>query len=337
MVNREKFFNISHDIFCILDHSGNFKEVNPSFTKVLAYRREEILDQSFLHLVHPEDKAVTKAEYEAVVYGIRNKIIANRLKDKSGYYHWISWSSIVFDKSGFYYVAGQNISENIQLQEALSQQQRLSQQRITKAIIQTQEKERSEISRELHDNVNQVLTTIKLLLTLCRSNELPLTETLDKVIGLQQNAINEIRTLSKRLSAPSLGSLKLEDSISDLVNAMRETNRINIALNTSGIDGLDLEPDVHLAVYRIMQEQFTNILKHAAATEVIITLDFSEGALMVVVTDNGVGFDPKDVYNGIGLTNMRTRAESVGGAFTIKSAPGQGSTLVVRIPLERED
>lgn len=213
MVNRERFFNISHDLFCILDSSGHFKEVNPSFTNLQEYQKEEVLDKSFLQLVHPEDQEITKAEYEAVIYGIRNKILTNRLIDKSGFYHWISWSSIVYDESGFFYAAGQNITEKMRLQQALSQQRLESQQRITKAIIQTQEKERSEISRELHDNVNQVLTTIKLLLSLCRSNELPVAETLDKAIGLQQNAINEIRALSKRLSAPSLGSLKLEDSI----------------------------------------------------------------------------------------------------------------------------
>lgn len=66
-------------------------------------------------------------------------------------------------------------------------------------------------------------------------------------------------------------------------------------------------------------------------------LDFTEGILTVTVSDNGVGFDPSQVYEGIGLTNMRTRAESVGGDFTIKSAPGEGSTLIIRIPLERED
>lgn len=333
MHNKETFFNISHDLLCILDRQGYYTDVNPSFLSLLGFTKNEVLGHQFTNFIHPEDIAPTQQTYEQATKGRHNRIIENRYRSKDGLYYWISWSSIVVDESGFFYAAGQNITEQKRLQEALARQQQESQRKLTKAIIQTQEKERAQISRELHDNVNQVLTTVKLLMELCRDGQVNREETLNRAIKLQQEIICEIRSLSKRLSAPSLGKIRLQDSVEELVNSIAETNRLNITLDTSGIEGLEVEEEVHLAVYRILQEHFTNIIKHAAASHVNAVLDFAENELILEVKDDGVGFDPASRSGGMGITNMKTRAESVNGTFSIKSAPGTGCLLTVHLPI----
>jgi signal transduction histidine kinase len=200
-------------------------------------------------------------------------------------------------------------------------------------VIATQERERTQISRELHDNVNQVLTTVKLFLEVCRDEPQRSNELLAKALGLQKTVINEIRDLAKRLSAPTLGNIKLYDSICELIQLFKETNTLDIIIDVNGIEELDVEQEVHLAVYRILQEQLTNVLKHAAASKADVSLDFNEGQLKMVIRDDGKGFNIAVKSSGIGLHNMKSRAETVGGLLSLQSAPGTGTELRLTIPL----
>ena len=180
---------------------------------------------------------------------------------------------------------------------------------------------------------NQVLTTVKLYQELCLSGIGSSEELITKSIQLLQESINEIRSLSKRLSAPTLGKIKLKDSLNELVDAIAATNRIQIEVDTSQIDNLDVGQDVHLALYRIMQEHLTNILKHASAEQVFITMTLEEGELVLKIMDDGKGFDIRQKRNGIGISNMTTRAESVQGRLVVNSAPGMGCVLMAYIPV----
>jgi PAS domain S-box-containing protein len=337
MAEQNTFFNISHDLFCIVDRKGYYKLLNPAMIKLLAYPEAELLQHPFTYFLHPEDVAKTKREYEEVMQGKRNRVVDNRFRSSDGRYHWLSWSTIVQDEGGLIYAAAQNITERKRLEKALKKEKHESQQRLMRAVISTQEQERTQISRELHDNVNQVLTTIKLIIELCRDGLQRSKDLLEKALGLQQVVIDDIRRLSKRLSAPSLGNIKLCDSVRELVQLFKETDTIDIRLDVDGIEELELAQEVHLAVYRILQEQLTNISKHAAASELAITLDFVEGRLMMVIQDNGKGFNTAAKTNGIGLHNMKIRAESIGGILSLRSAPDSGTELVLSIPLLDEE
>ncbi len=330
------FFHIAHDLFCILDEHGFYKRVNPAFLKLLGYTEDELVKHPFTYYLHPDDVAATTKEFEAASQGRRNQVVENRFRNKDGAYHWTSWSTIVQDEAGVFYSVGQNITMHKQLQEALHSEQEASQKRITKAIILTQERERSQISRELHDNVNQVLTSVKLYLELCQDSSPNTKELLQRSIQLQQTVISEIRSLSKRLSSPSLGNIRLCDSIRELVQVFSEINIIAIELNTEEIEELEVNQEVHLAVYRILQEQLTNIYKHSEANRVIINLDFVGGILIMLVQDNGKGFDSTVKTSGIGIQNMHTRAQSVGGFLLIRSTKGAGTEIQLHIPLMNE-
>lgn len=203
---------------------------------------------------------------------------------------------------------------------------------ITEAVIQAQESERSLIGLELHDNINQVLTTVKLL------NEMVLAEVGDPKILLPrasqylQDCIKEIRSLSKRLWAPTLGKISLEESVNDLVESINLTSKVKVTSEISGLDNQLLTKNLHIGIYRILQEQLNNVLKHANASEVFVQLEHNAGKLRLSIEDNGKGFVVHDNKSGIGLMNMQTRAENLNGTFNLESKPGQGCKVEVVVP-----
>ncbi|MBB1284300.1 sensor histidine kinase [Flavisolibacter sp. BT320] len=225
------------------------------------------------------------------------------------------------------------LNEEIRQQKAAREIEAKQQHKlITEAVIQAQESERSLIGLELHDNINQVLTTVKL------HNEMLLEGIgdpkviLPRTLNYLQNCINEIRGLSKRLSAPTLGNISLEESVKDLIDSINLTSKVRIQRQITGLETVSLSQDMHIGIYRILQEQLNNVLKHAEATEVTIQLERRENILRLCIADNGKGFQPHGSKNGIGLMNMRTRAENLSGTFEVNSKPGQGCQVEVVVP-----
>ena len=231
-----------------------------------------------------------------------------------------------------YFAVSINVTERRRLQEQLLREQKQRQQVVTAATIRAQEDERARVGRELHDNVNQVLTTVKLYLELC-CDGLGNGELMRKSVELIQGSIDEIRSLSRRLSSPTRGGLTLADSVRELLHSVGETNRISFALQLEDVEGLEVEQDLNLAVYRILQEQLTNILKHAGARHVQVCLGLKKRDLVLCVADDGQGFDTARKSRGVGFAHIQARTESLGGTLTLDSAPGKGCRLEVRFPL----
>lgn len=225
------------------------------------------------------------------------------------------------------------LNEEIKRQRAAREQQaKEHHKQITEAVIKAQEKERSVIGLELHDNINQVLTTVKLQNEMVLEGIAEPKAILPRSTAYLQSCINEIRSLSKRLSAPTLGKISLEESVKDLVDSINETSKVKITRQISGLDNELLKQDLHIGVYRILQEQLNNVLKHADATEVLVKLERLEGKLHLLVADNGKGFVVQGQKQGIGLVNMQTRAENLNGTFELTTRPGKGCRVKVVLP-----
>ena len=155
-----------------------------------------------------------------------------------------------------------------------------------------------------------------------------------KSITMMQSAIDEIRKLSKRLSVSFVNTTALEDAIKELIETVAASNQLTITFHNESFTSPHKNEPIKLAVYRILQEHLTNVVKHAEARHVEVTLRQSEYKLTLIVVDEGKGFDTTKKSEGIGLRNMRSRAESLMGIFTIDSEPGKGSTLFVQLPLQ---
>jgi PAS domain S-box-containing protein len=232
-----------------------------------------------------------------------------------------------------FFIIMKDITEKKKLEDQLNHEKEESRKLITVAAIQAQEHERSQIGKELHDNVNQVLTTVKLYSELCRDGIANSHELLDKSILLLNDSIQEIRSLSNRLSAPSIGKLRLKDSIKDLVETIAATKKLSIRLHTINIGRLNASPELHLSIYRILQEHLTNILKHSSAQSAEVLIKKINNNILITVSDDGKGFDVKKKKKGIGIINMTSRAENLNGTLEIISKPGKGCKLIVNLPV----
>ncbi|RYZ22306.1 MAG: hypothetical protein EOO16_09745 [Chitinophagaceae bacterium] len=214
-------------------------------------------------------------------------------------------------------------------------EQRRMQRQLTQQIIAAQERERETIGRELHDNVNQVLTTVKLYLELVQSEPAQAPRLLPRAVVYLQQCISGIRNLSRELSAPTLGTRKLVDSVGALVEMVTEGGQLAIRFDHQHYHRA-LPKEQKLALYRIIQEQLNNIQKHAQASEVTIDLGQTDTDTVLRVTDNGRGFNPSARRGGMGLNNIRSRARALGGSLRVESAPGKGCSLQVTLPIPPE-
>ncbi|HET9826844.1 MAG TPA: PAS domain-containing protein [Chitinophagaceae bacterium] len=228
--------------------------------------------------------------------------------------------------------AMQDITEQRQLQLQLKKEEQRRKAEIMKAIIDAQEKERYEISHELHDNVSQILTTCKLLLD-AAITEHGKNKYVEQSRQNLQKAIDEIRSLSHRLNPATLQYIGLRGAIDDLVTNINNAGKVHISFSSSLQPGTKISEDVQLAVFRIVQEQVTNVLKHSDADTVSIILNEIAGELKLTISDDGKGHDLQIKKHGLGLKNIFNRAEFYKGTTEIFSEPGKGFTLQVQIPL----
>jgi PAS domain S-box-containing protein len=231
--------------------------------------------------------------------------------------------------------AAQDITERKRLEHILIHQELERQKAINQATVETQEQERGEIGKELHDNVNQVLTTTKLYLELASSNAELKDELINKSTKNIVNVINEIRQLSRSLMDPSIGDLGLVDSIHDLVGNINLTRKLHVTLVVDdSIDPL-LSKNQKLTTFRIIQEALNNAIRHAKATTVNIDISKKEDAIEMMIKDDGIGFNPQTIKKGAGLKNIQNRVYLIDGTHSIESQPEQGCTLIINFPIHQ--
>jgi two-component system sensor histidine kinase UhpB len=225
--------------------------------------------------------------------------------------------------------AMQDVTEQRTFQQQLIEQKIQHTHEMTQSIINAHEAERKKLAEELHDNVNQLLGVVKLYVGYAQSDPSVKNDVLKKSAEYLDLVIKEIRQLSKSLSPATLTLNGLMASISDLIDSIEQAMDIVIDLDASSFDEQLLSPSKQLMTYRIIQEQLNNVLKHSKANHVLIQLKQTNGILYLVINDNGIGFDEKQVQHGMGLNNIRSRLEVVKGNMQIQSQPGKGCTLAI--------
>jgi PAS domain S-box-containing protein len=229
-----------------------------------------------------------------------------------------------------------DITERKKMKARLEMEQMRHQRELTKQIIIAQENEREAIGYELHDNVNQILTTAKLYLetSILNKNEESFS-LVEKSLGFIQSCIIEIRDLSHALSSPTLGTKSLVDSICSLLDHISTCTGLDIKFCHHDYTR-ELAKEHSLAIYRIVQEQLNNIVKHSSASFVSVVLKEDETGTILEIKDDGIGFDPAKKHKGIGLNNISSRVKAFNGHMSIHSSPGNGCRLSIRVPFNEE-
>jgi two-component system NarL family sensor kinase len=209
------------------------------------------------------------------------------------------------------------------------------------AMIEGQECERKRIAEDLHDRLGIMLSTIKLHFSSIRSdikeNLAPSLQQSDIAEKLLDEACTEVRQIAHSMASGVLAQSGLLVALSDLNDAIEKSRKIKFALETHGLEDR-LEASIEIAVYRVLQELIGNVLKHAEASEVTVSLNRYEDRLNIIVEDNGKGFGPEggELNKGMGLKNVSVRVQKLQGEMTMDSKEGRGTTVIIDIPLNTD-
>jgi signal transduction histidine kinase len=211
-------------------------------------------------------------------------------------------------------------------------------QRLSSQLLTAQEEERRSIARELHDEVGQVLTAIKVELSLAQhaveaAGAPP--NLLEDARSITDSALHTVRDLSHLLHPALLDDLGLSAAVAWYIKGFSRRHALDVELLQGGMDGR-LAPEVESAAYRIIQEALTNVARHAAATSCRVDLRRLPNTLLVTIADDGVGFDtaaaPPAATHGLGLISIRERVSQLGGTLRLETATGMGVHLTVELP-----
>ena len=204
-------------------------------------------------------------------------------------------------------------------------------------LINAHEQERMRLSRELHDNVGQLVALLSVELELLRqqlrTSAPPVHAQFAKLFAHASELGSDLHRLSHELHPARLEHLGLEESIRSVCEEFAGARQIALHLEISDVSA-GLDRDAVLCLYRIAQESLHNVVKHSGATRVEITLAAAPGEVVLRVADDGVGFDPRSAQqkDTLGLVSMRERARLVRGQLTVSSKPGDGTKIEVRLP-----
>jgi signal transduction histidine kinase len=210
-------------------------------------------------------------------------------------------------------------------------------QQLIEATINGQEKEKKQMGMELHDHINQILASIKLYIEMANNDEHMRHELLQKSREQLTYAISEIRNLSKSMVLHSEATGGIHQQMLDMFAHIEHTTGISISMKIPESILNRLNTKQQVAIYRIVEEQLNNIVKHSRASRVVIEV-FKEGHLLQLnIEDNGRGFDPETKRPGIGLSNIQSRTEMLHGHMNIISAAGKGCKIKISFPEKFEE
>lgn len=295
-------------------------------------RHEEDIRQWWKANIHPEDVQNVLAFYAKAIEQ-RRTFVQQEYRFRCGdgkFKHILDRATVICNDKG----------EAVKLAGVMQDitPLKLEEKRLAEAVLNAQEAERKSIGEELHDNINQILGTSLLHLGMIQEQA----QQPDKVIelvklakGHTMKAVNEIRKLSHELSPVYLDDTNLEEYIQDLLSNFNADNRFEIDFNVDSRLRESLTDEMQLHFYRILQEQLKNIRTHAEADKIFISMSVQQNIAELVITDNGKGFDALKPSKGIGLSNIKRRGHSMGGCMRIKSEPGKGCQLRIKVPLEK--
>jgi signal transduction histidine kinase len=202
------------------------------------------------------------------------------------------------------------------------------------------EEDRKRVARDLHDQIGQILTAIKMDMT-WMTRHLPASESevlarLTESIQLINDGVKAVRTICSRLRPGVLDDLGLAAAIEWQASEFASRNGVHCQVSVPPVD-LHLDGDRATATFRIFQECLTNVIRHAQAKSVRVALCQEEESILLVVEDDGIGFCESDLSNSLGslgLLGMKERAQFCGGDVQISSSPGNGTTVTVRVPVD---
>lgn len=310
-------------------------EVNDAAIRVYGYSREEFLELTNENINLDKNIALKQGRHKlASQQQDPGELCRHKRKNGEIIMAEITCYDVNYSGKTARQVIINDITEKLRLEKELGKQQILKQQQITQAVFNAQEKERKGIGEELHDNINQILAASRLYLDCAVARPEERMALIRLGITNVTFAIEEIRKLSQALIIPAFIQSEFRQSIEDLTVHIRVAKKFNTTLDTKDMDETNLSESLRITIYRIIQEQLNNILKYAEASEVTIRITSAPDSVLLLISDNGKGFDTLARRKGVGITNINSRAELFNGKVEIDSSPGNGCRLKVKLNIK---
>ncbi len=330
------YLDVAPVLFVAMDLEGRVQLINATGCAILGRAESEVIGQNWFDSFVPEGaREQVRSDYLRLVPVVREPgfVYENPVLTATGEERLIAWHPVVLcDEAGRAIgtlTAGEDITERRRAEDALRASEMLRIQERTALA------ERQKLARELHDSVSQALYGIALgvntALAVMDHNREGALEALTYSLGLSRAGLSEMRALIFELRPESLESEGLVAALMKMAEALRARFEMPVNVEVCG------EPDLALpmkeVVYRVAQEALHNVVKHAQAHELTVKLTCDAHCLVLIVCDDGIGFDPDASHPGhLGLRSMGERAASVGGSVRVTSAPGAGTTIQLLVP-----
>ena len=345
------FIEGTDDLVARLDREGRFIYVNHASERILGLPPEECAGLSAFDFVHPDDRAAMREAFASwAAERVEGTTFENRQLSRDGKVSQVLWTvNPRYDEGGRLTTVtaiGRDITARERLEaaerEAITTRAELKAERVERELVRevrrrsiaAQEEERRRIARGLHDETAQALTGI--LLGLGRieaATELDSARGEAKGLGGEvSEALRELRRIAMSLRPTVLDDLGLAPALEQLAEQTPAAEESAVSFRHSRLDQR-LDASVETAIYRVVQEALTNAARHAGASTITVELLQQDGVVSATVQDDGSGFETGRL--GLGLTGMRERAELIGGELAITSAPGDGTTVILRVPMEQ--
>lgn len=325
--NFETIFQNSSDEIFVTNLQGSIIEVNDQATKLLGYKREQLLQMNILDLKptkHAEQFLKNRKNIiKEGVYLFDSEYITSEGKAVP-----VETNSRVLEFNGETVILSisRNLAKRIEMER-----------KVLSAVIQTEEKERERFSKDMHDGIGPLLSTVKLYVNELGSAEIKPKEKKEFVIQVNKmldDAVASIREISNNLMPRVIHEYGLVKALEAFCEKVNQTGKIYVDFHTSGIE-YSLDKNIQLILFRVISELLTNTIKHAKAKNANVQLQKTGENISLIFTDDGIGFDSKTVMEnkgtGIGLKSIVSRIKSINGNCEIISSEGNGFKINIEI------
>ena len=304
--------------------------VNDAFLKMTGYTRAEVIDKSprILQGIKTDNEELKKLKTALANNQACEIEVINYRKNGEEFYSNIAVSPVFNNQN--------ELINWIAIKRDITESKK-HEQNVKIALIKGQENEKEYIGKELHDNIAQLLIGSQMLLKSVKLTSEKDAERLKESNEGISKAIHEVRMLSHQLVPVTFYEDALITSMERLMKVTNIENKYKITIHYDQLDSINLDNQLQLNLYRILQEQLQNIIKHADAGIIEVSIRLQGNMLHMRIYDNGKGFDSNLIKGGggIGLQNIRNRVETFFGSFSINSAIGHGCELVIKVPVEK--
>lgn len=332
-VHLASFIELTPDLVCIAGRDGFFRKVNRAVIEKFGYTEEELMTRPIANFMHPEDRQLTLYKRAELFAGKSLVNFRNRYVTKSGNTLWLEWTSLYFPDKEVVFAIAKDITKRRQVELEIEEDYRKFKGLAThfKSSI---EEDRKYLARELHEELAQLASILKMDIEAARKHlaVLPpaVRDRIENAAVVSQQLTTTIRRLSFSISPNMLEHLGLNATLEWHCREFSILSGISCAFQST-FDDSRLSDELRIDLFRICQESLQNILKHAQASEVKVTIEELGRHIRLTILDNGKGFDQTAQKRQPGLVRMRERAASINAVLSIDSAQDNGTAISVTI------